>query len=173
MQVTKNGLAASTAGAHPRQRFSFPKGKRWDYIENISRRTGNSVGPGSYDIPISTNRGAGPLMKIDSVITANSSRDFEYLYVGDVITKQSRTAARCSSQPKSQRDSNANSVSSSPKTNVGRTMTETQRDSFGVHRARSRLRSRLNRASIDAGSRASFQVWQPHTEPDGALSFRK
>lgn len=101
-QVLSNGLNVSATSFYPQNKSTFPRSKRWEHIEQVSRRTAYHVGPGCYDYKITTNKGRGALMRPDLAVANGKNREVEYLFVGHVITKRDSTSQyRSHSQPRS------------------------------------------------------------------------
>ena len=64
------------------------------HIKEISRRTGEYVGPGCYHAPLTTNEGRSPRMIKESLSATASHWDF--FYVGSSLVKTDRPATKSS-----------------------------------------------------------------------------
>ena len=120
--------------------FSFPKARRWEYIEDVSRRTSSEVGPGAYNVPISTNKGKGYLMRPESIISTNQNKDTEYICVENIIVKREKPQTRAKSLQKT-RNQDSNSLDNSPREKN----TKDREENLAIERARFRVRSNFGR----------------------------
>jgi len=68
-----------------RGKTTFPRSARFQHITESVKKTSYRVGPGSYRVPMTTNKGLGPKLLRESVI---KDGQMDYFYVGNILVKQ-------------------------------------------------------------------------------------
>jgi len=108
-QVTSNGSRSTLGGVYyPESKSTFSRGQRWGHIDHIARRTSYLIGPGCYQVPISTNKGISVVMRPESIIYSDQTNDKDYMYVGNTLVRRDYETRRSVSQARSRRDSLVN-----------------------------------------------------------------
>ena len=66
----------------------------------MSNRTGFRIGPGSYEVKASTNKGISAVIRPSSIIHSDFEKDVEYVYVENCLVKQPKLSYRSQSYDK-------------------------------------------------------------------------